>query len=306
MLIDLVTLNDEEKPLESKHIFSKKSDREIVEMRSNTSKIYKCFECDQPVRVKAGPAIETHFYHPSTSKPCPLQPDSTQGKASIYIGEQRQHIEAKNSLALFFMKEGFDVRVEKTIRGKSSYKRPDIYIKGIKLAIEVQYSWIGIDDLIERTNFYKENDHKVLWVFIHKKNSKSAQLLTDALYALDSREQVFLFNKEQIKQCKEDKTLNLICEYTTYDNKTEQRTINYDDLIFDEETPYVKNKNGRSDVLLGLRHSAIKSPSYSAFCEKMEQLITATKGISLSKKQKDSITRTLKFNGTKHIDLTSQ
>lgn len=311
MLIEHVTLNG--KSIAASKLLANKDSRDIVLMRMNDSSEYKCCECGQKVKIRNGGKRSACFYHPAGSQYCILQPEESSHKSSIYIGEQRHHADAKNTIAGFFINMGHDVVTESTVKGGGEWRRPDIFIESLNMAIEVQRAWIGVDELKARTEFYKKNNFKLIWIFIHK--NEQSQFMADVLYGLSSHEQIFIFNKEQLTICKSENRFELICEYTLINNQTSKRIVPFHELHLDEAMPYVRNKDSRADTLTALLNVAKSTPKMAAFCDGVHRQIIDWTNKSkvagseshfsspLSSKQRKAVTKVLKRNGFPHIDI---
>jgi competence CoiA-like predicted nuclease len=138
------------------------------EIKKDNNEIYFCDYCDEEVihhhsksQIKIG-----HFKHKSHSKCANTQPES-----EAHILTKR---DIREYLQESFPKSFKTLELEKWICNKSI--RPDVYletIKGTKIAIEIQASQLTIDQLINRTNKYFNNNIYVLWVLVWPKSKIS-------------------------------------------------------------------------------------------------------------------------------------
>ena len=155
----------------------RKSDHKKVigyETEKDNTQTYICDYCENEVihhrsksQVKIG-----HFKHKAYSNCANNQ------------SESEEHVLTKKDIRDYLLEnysKAFKiVELEKWICNKSI--RPDVYIetkKGTKIAIEVQASQLTIDQLINRTKKYHQNNIYVMWVLIWT-NSKVSN--TDYIY----------------------------------------------------------------------------------------------------------------------------
>lgn len=155
----------------------RKSDlRKVIgyETEKDNTQTYICDYCENEVihhrsksQVKIG-----HFKHKAYSNCANNQ------------SESEEHVLTKKDIRDYLLEnysKAFKiVELEKWICNKSI--RPDVYIetkKGTKIAIEVQASQLTIDQLINRTKKYHQNNIYVMWVLIWP-NSKASN--TDYIY----------------------------------------------------------------------------------------------------------------------------
>lgn len=266
-----------------------------------------CAECGQEIGLRAGDKNKPHFYHKKEAGFCAWKTEKHSSKSSIYIGEQKDHANNKRLIAAILKSLGFTVKVEKTLADEKGYKhgyrRPDIYVTELKLAIEIQKSWIGPDTLEERTAFFRSNHHSVLWVFIPC-DSKS-QPMRDVQYGLvGTHDQVFHFEDSHQRSAETDGILSFRCEYICITGESISREIQFDELKLQDGPAYALNHDGRYDVLHGLeiiKRSNEKPEGIRNFVNDIQAKIK--KGIKLTDKQNKSITNTLRFNGFDHINL---
>lgn len=297
-LIQLVRINGSTRPSYADRLLGDKTQKQISKMRMNNAGIkYTCHECLQKVLIKGG--ATPHFFHPASSNECPLQPDKTKHKKDYRVGERRDHVIAKQTIANYFDNKGLDVRVERQLPGIK--RRPDIRIEEMKLAIEIQNSWISPEELKQRTQDMDTGGYKVLWVFITKKSSEDAVSLRDAMYGLIKREQIFLFSKEQLLLCRVENILELNSEYTSFQQETKQRKIRFEeDIQYDDDvSPYVHHKDSIYEVSQALKEIAAKNKSMTTFCDSIHKQINEEdqgKWKPLSEGQIKGLKNTLKFN----------
>lgn len=138
------------------------------EIDKNKTQSYKCEYCDEVViHHKSNSQVRIgHFKHKSN----PLCPNNQK--------ESPEHIRTKKGIKKYLVQKYArrfqTIELEKWICNRSI--RPDIYIetvKGYKIAIEVQASQITVDELINRTKKYTQNNIHVLWVLVWRKSKIS-------------------------------------------------------------------------------------------------------------------------------------
>lgn len=146
------------------------------EIDKDKTESYVCEYCNEVViHNKSNSQVRIgHFKHKSNLA-CP----NNQKESVEHIRTKRG---IKNYLSEKYSKAFHIIELEKWICNKSI--RPDIYIetvRGKKIAIEVQASQLTIDQIIDRTIRYAQNNIYVLWVLVWKKSkiSSSAYMMNE-------------------------------------------------------------------------------------------------------------------------------
>jgi competence protein CoiA len=120
-----------------------------------------CPGCKGIVILKKGRIVIPHFAHKPPT-------DCTWAK-----GETRQHLESKTILAESFRSRGLKAEVEFQVETLSGDRRADVMTwgpKGQPVAIELQHTSIGLDDLERRAFSYAKAEVAQIWVpFIRPK-----------------------------------------------------------------------------------------------------------------------------------------
>lgn len=175
---------------------------------------YCCPNCKEPVFLKKGALKIAHFSHFNHSK-CQLFSE----------GETKEHLEGKQLLYEWFMRQGYPCQLEAYLPNLS--QRPDVlvWITPIKaIAIEFQCSSLSIKKMEERTVGYKKNGYDVFWIV------GSHFKLKDRITA---SQRLFIYSNTQMTSCLffldvEKKTV-ILYSNIQYQNTT--RRISYDSHI---------------------------------------------------------------------------
>lgn len=111
---------------------------------------YHCLGCQTPVRLKAGKTKLPHFAHVSAAD-------------CHYLAEAESvpHLSSKLALADWFKRDSPNTKIEAYLPPLA--QTPDILVDDT-LAIEVQYSPLAYDRLVERTLTYREYGYQVIWL----------------------------------------------------------------------------------------------------------------------------------------------
>ena len=130
------------------------SNKVFAAQESKTNRPFSCAMCNGEVILKKGPINIHHFAH----KP-PY--DCSYGK-----GESDEHHRCKLEIYESLIKQPNVTKCE--IERNLQSVRPDIscYIGNIPVAIEVQISALGLDEIIYRTIEYKQKGIFVLWLLL--------------------------------------------------------------------------------------------------------------------------------------------
>lgn len=113
---------------------------------------YYCPSCKEKVILKIGEKVIAHFAHMANA-------DCVASR-----GEGEYHKQGKLLLYEWLLKQNLNVELEKYLPDLD--QQPDILLdlNGRKIAIEYQCSRVSSEEIISRTNGYKENDIQVIWI----------------------------------------------------------------------------------------------------------------------------------------------
>ncbi|WGV99103.1 DUF6035 family protein [Vibrio sp. YMD68] len=186
-----VFIPDEDKVLDANEFLDTCRDKKYFEFRREleenrkTNPVALCNVCFQPVVLRATSDRTTFFAHPKNSEDCPIKTTSifTQEeiRAMQFNGQKegRAHKENKQLLADYLIADRLfddEVSIEPTFREKNSvgvakkWRRPDIssvFKEGRKdVVFELQVNTTFLDVIIQRENFYRDNDTYIVWVFL--------------------------------------------------------------------------------------------------------------------------------------------
>jgi len=170
------------------------------------------------------------FGHLRDSDVCQFKTDNKFSKTEIermkYNGakESKLHYTLKNQIA-FALSENCkndkginNVQVEKVQKDKavvSSWKKPDISAKYLtnKLAIELQLSTTFLSVIVDRQEFYKNNQIHILWVFNNFEEDLDKQKFTQSDIFYSNNKNGFEFNEEARGKSIQANDLILCCYY---------------------------------------------------------------------------------------------
>lgn len=119
-----------------------------------TKQSYYCPDCKGHVFLKRGTLKIAHFSHYNQNN-CHLFSE----------GETKEHLDGKQLLYEWFMKQGFFCQLEAYLPDLN--QRPDILVRINQtkvVAIEFQCSSISLKKMKERTAGYKNNGYDVFWI----------------------------------------------------------------------------------------------------------------------------------------------
>lgn len=214
----------------------KKPQKELFEirrkLRPSVSKLsLLCSICYQPVILAGYLDQSFYFRHVKDSEECPVKTNSHFSQEEInamkYNGQKegRKHKENKLLIAKLLDKDDAfsNIRVEKTFRELNStgiakrWRRPDVaatnIAENVDVVFELQVSTTFIDVIIEREEFYKNNDVFILWVFLEFEARRFTEL--DIFYANYSN--AFVFDPEAANESEKAGKLMLKCFYHHYE-----------------------------------------------------------------------------------------
>lgn len=215
----------------------------IVEELKEKS-IYCCPNCKEPVFLKKGVLKIAHFSHFNHSN-CHLFSE----------GETKEHLEGKQLLYEWFMKQGYVCQLEAYLPNLS--QRPDIlvWITPLKaVAIEFQCSSLSIRKMEKRTVGYKKSGYDVLWIV------GSQFKLKDRITA---SQRLFIYSNTQMTSCLFflDVIKKVVIFYSNIQHQNITQRISYDsyiiklnefntiDLTILKKKLMTKIKNKRRDIL---------------------------------------------------------
>lgn len=252
--------------------------REIEEARLSPNPLALCCECFQPVVIRGTPKRTKFFSHTKNSEDCIIKTTSQLSHEEIlalkFNGQKEGalHRKLKQELAdqLKSDEQFFgDVFVEKTFREENSigiakkWRRPDVTAtfgeKERSVVFELQISTTFIDVIINRENFYHNNNAFLLWVF----SSFDPDQFTTQDIAASNKSNVFVFDRNAIDASSKRGTLILTCYYRVpYETESgailyrwDCEEVSFSDLTFDETNVKLFFKD--TDVLLADLNSEI-------------------------------------------------
>lgn len=229
-----VFIPDKDKVLDANEFLDTCSDKEYFEFRREleenrkTTPVALCNVCFQPVVLRATSQRTTFFAHPKNSEDCPIKTTSifTQEeiRAMLFNGQKegRAHKENKQLLADYLIADRLfddEVRIEPTFREKNNvgvakkWRRPDIssvFKEGRKdVVFELQVNTTFLDVIIQRENFYRDNDTYIVWVFLSFDPKQFTTL--DIGYA--NKANIFVLDDEAKQKSEKEDQLYLTCHY---------------------------------------------------------------------------------------------
>ena len=122
---------------------------------------YFCPKCKGEVVLKKGRKVVHHFAHKPPT-------DCTWAK-----GETRAHMESKVLVADAFKKRGLRAELEFVVKTLPGDRRADVMAwspKGLQIAVELQHTPIGIDEIERRAFSYARADIAQMWIPFIKSN----------------------------------------------------------------------------------------------------------------------------------------
>lgn len=112
-----------------------------------------CPQCNEQLLLKVGQIISPHFSHRKGAI-CTSQ---------FSEGETLEHLETKIKLYELFLRNQLPVQLEPTMH--SLNRRPDLLVTRNKpIAIEYQWSIISSEEIIQRTQDFKNSHYEVQWI----------------------------------------------------------------------------------------------------------------------------------------------
>src|SRR5262249_25219750 len=123
---------------------------------------YRCPDpaCNQLVTIRKGPKRIDHFAH---------RPDAS---CAHGLGETQEHLLAKLLLRDGFRRRGLQADVERVVLSSESDRRADVLIwkpdSDRRVAIEVQHSYLSVEDIERRTKAYIAASVPVIWIRLLK------------------------------------------------------------------------------------------------------------------------------------------
>lgn len=159
-------------------LVAEENGRRIEATEAKRGGSFSCPECKRPVTFKAGRIVVRHFAHkPPTD-------------CSWAAGETRAHLEAKSHVGAVLRARGVRAEVEYYLPSLSGDRRADVLIwspSDKQLAIELQHTPIGLDEIERRAFSYAEQGIAQLWVpFIKQETLDKAELRKDGSLFLDT------------------------------------------------------------------------------------------------------------------------
>jgi len=140
--------------------------------------IFNCPQCKGILVFKPGRKVISHFAHKPPT-------DCTWAR-----GETRAHLEAKLLVSEVLKARGLRAELECILQGLSGDRRADVLVwspSGKQLAIELQHTSIGLDEIERRAFSYAKLGIAQIWVpFISKDTIEGAELRADGSLFLET------------------------------------------------------------------------------------------------------------------------
>ncbi len=196
-------------------------------------KRYVCYYCKQNIKIKG--KIENskkilHFAHLKDSDECPIKTDTKLTKKEIeqikYNGvkESELHIYLKNKIASCLLNnqktkgEVSEIRIEEVKKGKvtpKKWKKPDVSakFKDRDIVFELQLSTTFLSTIVERQEFYRENQTYILWIFNHFEEDEERRKFTQSDVFYSNNRNGFEFDKKAQELSEKQNDLILNCHY---------------------------------------------------------------------------------------------
>lgn len=283
-------MTEEDKEIDANEFLNNCDEEEFFKLRSKieknrkTTPIALCNVCFQPVVLRANTHRTTFFAHVKDSEDCPIKTTSHLTLEEIcamkYNGQKEGllHRENKEIISQLLIRDcHFDneVRVEKTFREKhpvgiaKRWRRPDISVvftsNQREVVFELQVSTTFLDVIINREEFYKQNDAYITWIFLSADHDKFTTL--DIAYA--NKANFFVFNQETLHESENRNSLVLKCYYRQpfmndnlmVDYRWTSEIVDFSMLSFDDENKkvfYVDTDKLKADVLAQIQDEKIK------------------------------------------------
>jgi competence protein CoiA len=174
------------------------SGNEIAAPHAKPKKDYRCPFCHEPLRLRSGPFIRTHFYH--------FRP----GKACLHKGKSLTHLRLQENL-LTLLPAG-DAKEE--ARFPEIGRVADIFWIKEKIVFEVQVSFISQEEVKERIEAYQTLGLEVVWIlhtgrFDRKKVTAAEKFLKNHTHYFSNHDpqglgiffDQFVYEFKGIKEC---------------------------------------------------------------------------------------------------------
>ncbi|WP_437919663.1 DUF6035 family protein [Sphingobacterium sp. LRF_L2] len=250
---------------------------------------YTCVECGQRLIVAHSSLEKVYFRHLPNSEDCILKdssidPDILFGLRTVaFAREGARHIFLKNRIGeVLKSTEGIDPESididSKFIFGSGGAKRrPDVFceFQGLKIAFEIQISYLPLHYIKHRYAFYRKNGIFLIWIIDFDNNPKDLDTFQRDIKYIWEHQNLYRINDAQ------DKNLKLACHYKQpfiHENKEvrEKWTVKevlLDDLKFSQDDYscyYMHNKNETV-----LAENQLKQFKAKIALDKLEQEIAA-------------------------------
>ncbi len=122
---------------------------------ADRNKTYVCPSCKRTLVLKRGRIVIAHFAHKPPTK------------CAWARGETLAHMTAKNAIRTVLLERGLQSEVEFEIRDLPGDRRADVMVwspKGIRVAIELQHTTIGLESLEARAFSYARGGIAQIWI----------------------------------------------------------------------------------------------------------------------------------------------
>lgn len=154
------------------------SGKRVEATRAKRGGAFTCPQCESVVIFKPGRKVIPHFAH---------KPPTNCTWAS---GETRAHLEAKQLVVTALRTRGLRAEIEYNLPALSGDRRADVLLwspNGKQLAIELQHSPIGLEEIERRAFSYAEQGIAQIWVpFLKQETLDKAEPRADGSMFLDT------------------------------------------------------------------------------------------------------------------------
>lgn len=233
--------------------------------------LYLCGFCHQPVYLCGGfhhnekgkSFKDVYFKHRYSNPECKFYQKAKLSKEDIlrikFHGQKEglKHINLKNIIAESLEKEGYKVSQEKVISimelckdgvdsdtFKRLWRKPDIQAeKGArKFVVEIQLATTFLSVILERMNFYKEDQRHIIWVLDSFNPFECQKSTTMDILSMTNRN-ILVLDDEMCKETRESGRLTFKCHYEipsllndgNFSYQLEMKKVHIDELVFDNE-----------------------------------------------------------------------
>lgn len=226
---------------------------------------YKCYYCQQLIKIRGKAENETklkrmHFAHQWDSEDCPIKTSQNltrqQVQAIKYNGQKESelHRRTKELVAASLeanrlTNKGITEVATETVRRDSSglmtWHKPDVsaVYKSQNLVFEIQLSTTFLSVIADREHFYQQNQTYIIWLFKYFSDELDKQRFTEKDVFYGNNQNAFVFDREAIRESKDQKDLILTCLFREPFRNGQQiayrwreQKVGLHDLTFDDTT----------------------------------------------------------------------